>query len=313
VRCVSFNVNGIRAAVRRGFRAWLEACDPDVVALQEVRCRADDLPADAFVGYHLTYDAGEIAGRNGVALLTREAPSGVFGWHGSGGQPSPFAREGRLIGVDLADAPLTVVSVYVPKGGVPLVVAPPDGGREGYSPEQLDERYKRKLAFLRRFAAELARLRVLCERAGRHLLVMGDLNIAHGPADLANWRGNLSSEGFLPAERAWLDAAVGPAASTERLAGRSIAAPGMTWPPFIRPFVDVARALRPDEDGPYSWWSWQGQAFAKDVGWRIDYHLASPKLAEIATRTWVDKAGEAAGRVSDHAAVVTEYALTVEK
>jgi len=313
VRCVSFNVNGIRAAVRRGFRAWLEACDPDVVALQEVRCRPEDLPPNAFTGYHLTYDAGELAGRNGVALLTRQPPAATFAWHKSGDQLTPFAKEGRLIGVELADAPLTVVSIYVPKGGVPIAIAPEDGGREGYSPEQLDERYKRKLAFLHRFAAELARLRVLCERAGRHLLVMGDLNIAHAPADLHNWRGNLSSEGFLPAERAWLDAAVGPAASTELLARRTISAPTMTWPPFIRPFVDVARHLRPDENGPYSWWSWQGQAFAKDIGWRIDYHLASPKLADLATNTWVDKAADPKDRVSDHAAVVTDYTLTVEK
>jgi len=228
-------------------------------------------------------------------------------------QPTPFASEGRLIGVELADVPLTAVSVYVPKGGLPLAIAPTDGGREGYSPDELDARYRRKLAFLRRFAAELAALRVTCERADRHLLVMGDLNIAHGPADLHNWRGNLLSEGFLPAERAWLDAAIGVAASTERLSGRRIAAPTMIWPPFIRPFVDVARHLRPDEDGPYSWWSWQGQAFAKDVGWRIDYHLACPKLADKATNTWVDKAAEASGRVSDHAPVVTDYELTVEK
>jgi len=315
MRIATFNVNGIRAACRRGFRAWLEQTNPDVVALQEVRCRVEDLPMEAFDGYHLTYDAGELAGRNGVALLTRRPPSRTFAWRDDilqttplaspVKQPTPFAREGRLIGADLADAPLTVVSVYVPKGGVPLAVAPPGGGREGYTPEQLDDRYKRKLAFLRRFAAELAALRVASERMGRHLLVLGDFNIAHAPADLHNWRTNLANEGFLPAERAWLDAAIGPAASANKLEGRQLAAPLMEWPPFIRPLVDVTRTLHPDDDGPYTWWSWQGKAFANDIGWRIDYHLASPSLAAVARRAWVDKGDDA--RISDHAPVVVDY------
>jgi len=81
----------------------------------------------------------------------------------------------------------------------------------------------------------------------------------------------------------------------------------MTWPPFIRPLVDVTRQLHPDDDGPYSWWSWQGKAYANDVGWRIDYHLASPSLAAVAREAWVDK-GEGT-RISDHAPVVVEYAI----
>jgi len=306
MRVASFNVNGIRAACRRGFRDWLSASAPDVVALQEVRCRPDDLPPDAFDGYELAYDAGELAGRNGVALLTKLPPTRTFTWRDRG---SPWASEGRVIGCDLADAPLTVISVYVPKGGVPAVLAPEGGGREGYTPEQLEARYQRKLAFLRLLAAELARWRVEAEHAGRHLLVLGDFNIAHGPADISNWRGNLASEGFLPAERAWLDAAAGPASSASLLAGRHIAAPALEWPPFIRPLVDVARLLHPGEDGPYSWWSWQGQSFAKDVGWRIDYHLASPSLAALASEAWVDKSDEAGARVSDHAPVVVDYRL----
>ena len=319
MRIATFNVNGIRAAGRRGFRDWLAASDADVVALQEVRCQVRDLPMDVFGGYHLTYDSGELAGRNGVAILTREPPTGCFGWSDDivrvnasappVRQPSIFAREGRLIGVDLAGAGVTVVCVYVPKGGVPLAIAPVDGGREGYTPQQQDDRYKRKLAFLRRFTAEISARRAACEMAGRQLLVLGDLNIAHGPADLHNWRGNLASEGFLPAERAWLDATVGPAASSVRLDGRRILAPTVAWPAMIRPFVDVVRGLNPDVDGPYSWWSWQGQSFAKDVGWRIDYHLASPSLAATARRAWVDKAVSAEFRVSDHAPVVVDYAV----
>jgi exodeoxyribonuclease-3 len=307
VRIVTFNVNGIRAAQRRGFEAWLAGVGADVVALQEVRCRPGDLPAGVFGDYEVAYDAGQLPGRNGVALLTRLPPARVFGW--SSQAVNPFLDEGRFIGVELADVPLTVISVYVPKGGVPRALAPHRYSRGGYTPDQEEARYKRKVSFLRRFADELGVLRRTTEAVGRGLLVLGDYNIAHGPADLRNWRTNLASEGFLPAERAWLDAAVGPTPSTIQLEGKKILAPLLAWPPFIRPFVDVVRALHPDEDGPYSWWSWRGQAFANDVGWRIDYHLASPGLAAKATAAWVDRAASYETRSSDHAPVIVDYAL----
>ncbi|MCL2653015.1 MAG: endonuclease/exonuclease/phosphatase family protein [Propionibacteriaceae bacterium] len=302
MRVVTFNINGIRAAMRRGFRDWLDDSDADVIALQEVRCRVPDLPPDAFGAYNLAYDPGQLAGRNGVAILTRQhVPS--FTWT----DDNPFAQEGRLIGVHLEDAPLDVISVYVPKGGVPLEVAPEDGGREGYTPAQQQARYERKADFLRRFTAEIDARQADAEAHGRHLLVLGDFNIAHGPADITNWRSNLTHEGFLPGERAWLDAQIGQAPSHHRLAGRTMLAPSLDWQPSSRPLVDVVRSQNKDGDGPYSWWSWMGQAFAKDVGWRIDYHLASAGLAATARQSWVDRAASADRRISDHAPVVVDY------
>jgi len=341
MRVATHNINGIRAADRRGFRDWIDVSGADVVALQEMRCRPGDVPDGVFRGYHVAYNPGRLAGRNGVAVLTREAPASVFAWTpgaddvaswGPDGAPAaaagtlfaqaagpavsvppgqagnPFLDEGRLVGVELADAPLTVVSVYVPKGGVPREIAPAKG-REGYTPEQNHARYERKLDFLARLSGQLDALQDDADRAGRHLLVLGDYNIAHGPADVSNWRTNLGTEGFLPAERAWLDAAVGPEPSSGRLDGRRVVAPTMSWTPHRRPLVDVVRAVRPDEDGPYSWWSWRGQAFTNDVGWRIDYHLASPALAALATRAWVDRAVDYDHRVSDHAPVLVDYDL----
>ena len=80
MRIATHNVNGIRAAQRRGFSSWLEARHPDVIALQEVRCPVESLPAEAFGPYHVTYDPGTLAGRNGVAVLTRRPPVAVRGW-----------------------------------------------------------------------------------------------------------------------------------------------------------------------------------------------------------------------------------------
>ena len=347
MRIVTYNVNGIRAADRRGFRDWLSASQADVLALQEVRCRLVDLPVGVFGDYHVVYNPGSLAGRNGVALLTRQAPAAVFGWANDlltcqpegdfvstsgpmNSEPTlidvkadnqsattvvieadnPWFDEGRLVGVELAEAPLTIISVYVPKGGVPVEVAPPaGGGREGYTPEQNQARYDRKMAFLELLAKQLQHWQAQAQAKGRQLLIMGDYNIAHGPADLKNWKTNLASEGFLPAERAWLDAVVGPAASTPLLEGKKILASTLAWQPIERHFIDVVRTLRPDDEGPYSWWSWRGQAFNNDVGWRIDYHLATAGLAAAAKQAWVERADDFESRISDHAPVIVDYDL----
>lgn len=271
LRVATFNVNGIRAAHRRGFIDWLNDRQPDVVALQEVRCTDDLLPTQPWGQLHGSYDAGQLAGRNGVAVLTREAPSDVRVGIGS----REFDSEGRYIEVDI-DRPgkpgLTVASVYVPKGGTP------------YEDEASLAKMERKFRFLRRFARTLTDSRRAAARAGREFLVLGDFNIAHHEVDLKNWRANRKSEGFLPEERDWFTSILGE-----------------------RTLHDVVRRLHPDENGPYSWWSWRGQAFANDAGWRIDYHLASPTLARSASCGGTDRPPTYEARVSDHAAVIVDY------
>ena len=310
MRIATHNINGIRAAQRRGFTDWLAGRDLDVVALQEVRCPVAALPLDAFGDHHVVYEPGTLAGRNGVAILTRTPVAEVRSWGAEtfafapGQEPvmldpgateaseyvlarelRTFAHEGRYIEVDLADEPLTVASLYLPKGGLPehLNTTP---GRNGQIDPQNPARYARKMAFMAGFARHLDRTRLAAAKAGREFLVMGDFNIAHTNADLKNWRSNQKSEGFLPEERAWLGSLLGP-----------------------RKLTDVVRALRPDEDGPYSWWSWMGQSFNKDVGWRIDYHLATRKLAKKAVSAVVDREADYEARMSDHAPVVVDYDL----
>ncbi|MFT3887546.1 MAG: exodeoxyribonuclease III [Arachnia sp.] len=293
MRIGTHNVNGIRAALRRGFRGFWDGTAAEVVALQEVRCRVDDLPLEAFDGYHVTLDAGQLAGRNGVALLTRHAPERVRSLAevvteiSPGGRPTDlsaerlvnrdlaaFAHEGRYLEVDLADAPIRVASLYLPKGAA----WPYEEGSE--------EKYQRKMRFMKGLARALTASKREAAAEGREFLVMGDFNIAHTKQDLRNWRSNQKSEGFLPEEREWFGSVVGP-----------------------RRLVDVVRRLHPDVEGPYSWWSWRGQAFANDAGWRIDYHLASPGLANKATHAFVGREASYDERVSDHSPVVVDYAV----
>ncbi|WP_462417920.1 exodeoxyribonuclease III [Kytococcus sp. Marseille-QA3725] len=306
-RIASFNVNGIRACQKRGFEGWLSRRQPDVVALQEVRCPVNLLPEGVFGDHHLTYDPGDRAGRNGVALLTREAPVAVrtFGApvlrrapgedHVELTEPddSPtlprelkeFAGEGRYVEVDLADAPLTVASLYLPKGGLPADLQEKMAGRMREEPDG-GAKFERKMRFLAGFAKQIDRSRKAAKAAGREFLVMGDFNVAHSEQDIKNWRGNKNSEGFLPPEREWFSSILSP-----------------------RTLVDVVRSQHPDTDGPYAWWSWMGQAFERDTGWRIDYHLATPGLARAAVSSSVDKEPSRAERLSDHAPVVVEYDL----
>ncbi|MCL2315880.1 MAG: endonuclease/exonuclease/phosphatase family protein [Actinomycetia bacterium] len=324
MRVITHNVNGIRAALRRGFTSWLAQTDADAIALQEVRCPVEALPLDAFGDYHVVYDPGSLPGRNGVALLTREPVAASTAWSGRvyawgpGEVPSPlpavathaddaldaFAHEGRWIAADLAGGGVRLASLYLPKGGVPAHLVK-TRSREGRTPEQEQARFDRKQGFMAAWARDVAALAQESVAQGRDLLVVGDFNIAHAPADLSNWRGNQATDGFLPAERIWFDDLVGADPSSLRLpeAVRNPVAPQ------AGPLVDVVRALHPDQDGPYSWWSWRGRAFTNDVGWRIDYHLATPGLARTAHRAWVDRAGTYEERISDHAPVGVDYAL----
>ena len=298
MRIASFNVNGIRAAQRRGFEQWLATSNPDVVALQEVRAQHADVPEGVYGEYHVAYEQGGRKGRNGVALLTRHAPSAVRTWSGDvmlDGEITPtepitlargireFSHEGRYVEVDLADAPLTVASLYLPKGGLPAHLQKP--GRMREAPDG-GAKYERKMRFLDAFTRQLSRSRRAALTNGRQFLLMGDLNVAHTRYDLTNWRTSKNSEGFLPEEREWIGSQLSP-----------------------RTLVDVVRKLHGEVDGPYSWWSWMGNAFDNNVGWRIDFHLATPKLAKTATAAWVDREPSRDVRISDHAPVVVDYAF----
>ncbi len=139
------------------------------------------------------------------------------------------------------------------------------------------ERQEAKFAFMDEFYPQLVELR----SSGREIVICGDWNIAHQEIDLKNWKSNQKNSGFLPEERAWMTKVLSEAG----------------W-------VDVHRRLCPDATGEaYTWWSNRGQAWAKNVGWRIDYQLATPGVAATAKQAavWKDS------RFSDHAPLTIEY------
>lgn len=262
------NVNGLRAAAKKGFTEWLARTDADVICLQEVRAEPQQLAAEVREpdGWHTVHAPAAAKGRAGVSLYTRRAPERVqigFGGFGDAGSEE-FDDSGRYAEVDLPG--VTVASLYLPSGEVGT------------------ERQDEKERFMGAFLPYLKGLRERSAADGREVLVCGDWNIAHREADLKNWKDNQKRAGFLPEERAWLTRVFGEAA-----------------------YVDVVRALHPDETGPYSWWSYRGRAFDNDAGWRIDYQVATPGLAGRATKAWVERAATHGERWSDHAPVTVVF------
>ena len=232
MRVVSWNVNGIRACVRRGFVAFLRRCSADIVGVQEVRALPEQIPPAAHTppGWHTAFSPAERRGYSGVGLYSKLEPERV---ETSLGEPR-FDREGRFMAAHFrtAHGRFVIVNGYFPKGSG----KDRDNSRVGY-----------KLDF---YAAVFERVQRLRRRSP--VLVMGDYNTAHREIDLARARSNVKNSGFLPEERAELD--------------RWLAA---GW-------ADTFRVRHPGMPGHYTWWRQWGGARERNVGWRIDYVLASP-------------------------------------
>ncbi len=253
LRVITLNLNGIRSAIKKGFFAWLQTQNADVVCVQEIKAQHADLQGEHFQlpGYHSYFHCAEKKGYSGVGIFSKQKPQKIvtgLGW-------LEADQEGRYIEMDFGK--LSVASLYMPSG------------------TSGEHRQTIKFDFLKRYAQHLQAQR----NSMREYIICGDWNIAHQKSDLKNWRGNQKHSGFLPEERAWLDELFGP-----------------------MNFVDAFRQINKEPD-QYTWWSNRGQAWAKNVGWRIDYQVTTPGLRDKIKSASIYKDQ----RFSDHAPLIMEY------
>lgn len=179
MRIVTYNLNGIRAAMTKGWLDWVKETDSDIICLQELKAEPSQFDINVFdaMGYHHYWHPAQKKGYSGVAILTKKVPDYV---HFGCGQPE-YDAEGRVIRADYGKT--SVLSIYFPSGTTG------------------DVRQAVKYRFLDYIYNHLQDLR----KEGRELIVCGDYNIANKPIDIHDPKGNKESSGFLPEERAWMD------------------------------------------------------------------------------------------------------------
>ena len=267
----TINVNGVRAAFRNGMGDWLKKSTTDVLALQEVRASRADLD-------ELFHEHGGLAVNGGKwHILHDEASAKGRAGVALVSKVPAVASKVALGAKDFDSAGRWLEGVFKVGSKSVTVVSCYVHSGEVDTPKQV-EKYK----FLEAMQARMAKL----TKEQALALVVGDLNVGHTELDIKNWKGNVKNAGFLPEERAYFDTLMGK----------------QGW-------VDIGRTSHPNKPGPYTWWSYRGQAFDTDAGWRIDYHLATPALAKVSGKYKVHRAPSYDARWTDHSPVTVEYAI----
>jgi len=254
MRLVSWNVNGIRAVMKKEFMPSFESMDTDVLCLQETKAQDDQvLTALAELnGYHIYTNSAEKKGYSGTAILTKEKPLSVT----NDMDIEEHDQEGRVIAAEFEK--FYLVTVYTPNSGSEL----------------------KRLPYRQTWDADFLSYVQTLEKT-KPVVICGDLNVAHKPIDLARPKPNYNkSAGYMQEEIDGLDNMVNA------------------------DFIDTFRHLKPEES-KYSWWSYRAGARARNVGWRIDYFLASSSLAENITHA--DILNDILG--SDHCPVLLDLTL----
>ena len=227
MKVISYNINGIRAALRKGLDQWIKAAQADILCFQEIKANESQFDVQIFedLGYHTYWFPAQKLGYSGTAILSKIKPQSIT--YGMG--HDLYDYEGRVLKADFDD--FSVVNVYMPSGSSGEI-------RQAFKYQFLDDFYNYTQRVL---------------NTHPNLIVCGDYNICHQPIDIHNPLRNKNTSGFLPQEREWLT---------------SFLALG---------FVDTFRNFC-DEPHHYSWWSYRANARVKNLGWRIDYLLASLPL-----------------------------------
>ncbi len=256
MKLVSWNVNGLRAALKKGAMEYFTADQADVICLQETKAHPGDVQHVAWPpGYTVFWNSAEKKGYSGTAIITRVPPLGVTNGLG---EPE-HDREGRVMTAEFAG--FILVNVYQPNSQRGLT-------RLDYRVREWDGAF---LAYLRKLG-----------KKGKPIVFCGDLNVAHTELDLANPKTNRRNAGFTDEERANFSA---------------VLAAG---------FVDTFREF---ERGPghYSWWSQMMNCRARNIGWRVDYFVASAALRPALRSAWISPGVMG----SDHCPVGLELAAGI--
>ncbi len=253
ISIISCNVNGLRSAVKKGFRDWLLKESPDIICLQETKGHEADLQECLVQDYHPYFYSAQKKGYSGVAIFSKVKPI-----HLERGLCFPYCDdEGRYIEADFGT--FSVGSLYLPSG------------------TSGEERQAVKYQFMEKMRPFLEKKQL----DKKPFIICGDFNIVRGKQDIKNFTANQKNTGCLPEERAWMNALIEE----------------QQW-------IDTFRTKHPDAV-EYSWWSQRAGARKNNVGWRIDYQLASMHLKEA-----IVKASIYNDQVfSDHAPVVVHYDL----
>jgi exodeoxyribonuclease-3 len=227
MKIISYNVNGIRSAINKGFVDWLRLESPDIIGLQEIKAQERDIDATVFqdMGYELYCFPAVKKGYSGVAIFTKVKPKSIK----YGMSLDRYDDEGRMIQADFDN--FSFISSYFPSGTTGDV-------RQTFKYEFLDDVYG--------YIQDL-------RRDNQNLILSGDYNICHKPIDIHNPVSNRNSSGFLPEERAWM----------EKFTDSG--------------FIDTFRHFNPNPHH-YTWWSFRANSRAKNLGWRIDYHMATREM-----------------------------------
>jgi exodeoxyribonuclease III len=227
MKLISWNVNGIRAVANKNAFAWVDELCPDVLCLQEIKAEAEQIPeplfSHAFTCKHV--NSASKKGYSGtMSFSTRSFEKTDTAWH------IDHTHEGRILEHHFGD--VVLFNVYFPNG------------------QQSEERLAHKMKFYSDFLAHTEALR----KEGKGIIICGDVNTAHRAIDLKNPKANEDTSGFLPIERAWIDALL------------------------EKGYIDTFRHIHGDITDAYSWWSYRFGARERNVGWRIDYFFISKEL-----------------------------------